>query len=52
MECLSIPIQVDKESLIDPSTGQQIMRVGFKIGGGIDQDPAKSPQRYPDTVRR
>jgi len=36
--------------------GQQVMdadgklryRCGFRIGGGIDQDPAVSPQRYPD----
>lgn len=25
-------------------------RVGFKIGGGIDQDPTQSPFNYPDTV--
>jgi hypothetical protein len=39
-------------------TGQQILeedgkpryRCGFRMGGGIDQDPTKSPQGYPDKV--
>ena len=30
--------------------GKQKYRCGFKIGGGIDQDPFKSPQGYPDKV--
>ncbi|PIO59874.1 PDZ/DHR/GLGF domain protein, partial [Teladorsagia circumcincta] len=28
--------------------GNVAYRVGFKIGGGIDQDPACAPFRYPD----
>ncbi len=31
--------------------GKQRFKCGFKIGGGIDQDPTKSPQGYPDKVR-
>ena len=27
---------------------QQVLRCGFKIGGGIDQDYQKSPQGYTD----
>lgn len=30
--------------------GKQRYRCGFRIGGGIDQDNTKSPQRYPDKV--
>ena len=32
-------------------TGKPCYRCGFRIGGGIDQDPSKSPQGYPDKVR-
>jgi len=32
--------------------GKQRYRCGFRIGGGIDQDNTKSPQRYPDKVHR
>ena len=35
----------------DPD-GKQRFKCGFKIGGGIDQDPAKSPQGYPDKVNK
>lgn len=28
----------------------QVLRVGFKIGGGIDQDPTRAQVPYPDTV--
>lgn len=28
--------------------GREIMKCGFKIGGGIDQDFKKSPQNYTD----
>lgn len=31
--------------------GKQRYRCGFRIGGGIDQDPLKSPQGYPDRVK-
>ncbi|XP_063701272.1 tax1-binding protein 3 homolog [Culicoides brevitarsis] len=47
MECLSIPITLQKEQDIDEH-GQPILKCGFKIGGGIDQDFKKSPQGYTD----
>lgn len=55
LECFSIPIVLEKEQdfdqqgnpLIDPD-GKPRYRCGFKIGGGIDQDPSQSPQGYPD----
>jgi hypothetical protein len=47
IECLSIPITLNKEAGLDPS-GQEILKCGFKIGGGIDQDYQKSPQGYSD----
>lgn len=40
---LQIPIKVVKETAIDPSTGQQVLRCGFRVGGGIDQDFRQSP---------
>lgn len=54
-----IPIVLQKEPdldqfgkpLCDPD-GKQRFKCGFKIGGGIDQDPAKSPQGYPDKVNK
>jgi len=30
--------------------GRPRYRCGFRIGGGIDQDPTVSPQGYPDKV--
>ena len=30
--------------------GRLRYRCGFRIGGGIDQDPSVSPQGYPDKV--
>ena len=30
--------------------GEKIMKCGFKIGGGIDQNYMKSPQGYSDNV--
>lgn len=30
--------------------GEEVMKCGFKIGGGIDQDFRKSPQGYTDNV--
>lgn len=53
-----IPIVLQKEADHD-ETGQPLYeedgkpkyRCGFRIGGGIDQDPSKSPQGYPDKVR-
>ncbi|RUS78318.1 hypothetical protein EGW08_013922 [Elysia chlorotica] len=55
LECFSIPIVLEKEVDIDPQgnpitdpDGKPHYRCGFKIGGGIDQDPSQSPQGYPD----
>lgn len=31
--------------------GREVLKCGFKIGGGIDQDFRKSPQGYSDNVR-
>lgn len=31
--------------------GSEVMKCGFKIGGGIDQNYKKSPQGYTDNVR-
>ncbi|RXG57207.1 hypothetical protein Avbf_08325 [Armadillidium vulgare] len=47
MECLSIPITLEKEQGID-EFGRKGLKCGFKIGGGIDQDYRKSPQGYTD----
>lgn len=30
--------------------GRELLKCGFKIGGGIDQDFLKSPQGYTDNV--
>lgn len=32
--------------------GEEVMKCGFKIGGGIDQDFRKSPQGYTDNVKK
>jgi hypothetical protein len=48
LECLSICVELTKEQHVDPKTGQMVEKVGFRIGGGIDQDPTNSP--YPDRV--
>lgn len=32
--------------------GEEVMKCGFKIGGGIDQDFRKSPQGYTDNVMK
>lgn len=45
-----IPITLTKESAID-TDGRELLKCGFKIGGGIDQDFRKSPQGYTDNVR-
>uniref|UniRef100_T1JBB4 Uncharacterized protein n=1 Tax=Strigamia maritima TaxID=126957 RepID=T1JBB4_STRMM len=42
-----IPIKLSKELGID-SEGREVLKCGFKIGGGIDQDFKKSPQGYTD----
>ncbi|EFP01222.1 hypothetical protein CRE_24483 [Caenorhabditis remanei] len=47
IECLSIAVELHKQEVID-AHGQLTIRVGFKIGGGIDQDPSKAPFKYPD----
>lgn len=46
---LQIPITLQKEAGVDPD-GREVMKCGFKIGGGIDQDFRKSPQGYTDNV--
>jgi C-terminal processing protease CtpA/Prc len=47
IECLSIPIKLAKEASLDAS-GQEVLKCGFKIGGGIDQDFRQSPQGFTD----
>ncbi|XP_065572153.1 tax1-binding protein 3 homolog [Artemia franciscana] len=47
IECLSIPITVRKEGETS-SDSALVMKCGFKIGGGIDQDYRKNPHGYSD----
>ena len=54
---MKIPIVLEKEQDLDlhgapvlEQDGKPRYRCGFRIGGGIDQDPAQSPQGYPDKV--
>ena len=54
---LQIPIILKKDPSLDErgnpvydEAGKPCYRCGFKIGGGMDQDPSKSPQGYPDKV--
>ncbi|KAK7590198.1 hypothetical protein V9T40_001811 [Parthenolecanium corni] len=42
-----IPITLQKEPGLD-NEGREVLKCGFKIGGGIDQDYRKSPQGYED----
>ncbi|VDM75152.1 unnamed protein product [Strongylus vulgaris] len=49
IECLSIAIELKKEETVD-QFGNIVYKVGFKIGGGIDQDPSCAPYKYPDQV--
>lgn len=42
-----IPITLNKEPGLD-ANGEEVLKCGFKIGGGIDQDYQKSPQGYSD----
>lgn len=44
-----IPIILVKETDVNEN-GEEVMKCGFKIGGGIDQDFRKSPQGYTDNV--
>lgn len=46
-----IPITLHKEVDCD-SEGREVLKCGFKIGGGIDQDYKKSPQGYTDYVSK
>lgn len=46
---IQIPITLHKEKDYDQE-GREILKCGFKIGGGIDQDYKKSPQGYTDYV--
>jgi len=55
LECFSIPIVLEKREDLDQhgnplteSDGKPKYKCGFRIGGGIDQDPSQSPQGYPD----
>lgn len=50
IDLLQIPITLHKETEINEN-GEEVMKCGFKIGGGIDQDFTKSPQGYTDNVR-
>lgn len=50
LSLLQIPITLHKETEINEN-GEEVMKCGFKIGGGIDQDFTKSPQGYTDNVR-
>jgi len=53
--CWQIPLVLHKEPdlndrgqhMVD-ADGRLRYRCGFRIGGGIDQDPTVSPQGYPD----
>lgn len=45
-----IPITLHKDKEYDEE-GREVLKCGFKIGGGIDQDFRKSPQGYSDNVR-
>ena len=55
-ECLSIPVAVHKELVVDPESkkpkldeyGKEVYYCGFSVGGGIDQDPKLSPQKFTD----
>ncbi|CAP39422.1 Protein CBG23021 [Caenorhabditis briggsae] len=47
IECLSIAVELHKQEVVD-ARGNVTIRVGFKIGGGIDQDPTQAPFKYPD----
>lgn len=44
---VQIPIKLAKESSRD-AVGQEVLKCGFKIGGGIDQDFRLSPQGFTD----
>lgn len=46
---MQIPITLHKEATLDEE-GREVLKCGFKIGGGIDQDFRKSPQGYTDYV--
>lgn len=50
IDLLQIPITLHKETELNEN-GEEVMKCGFKIGGGIDQDFTKSPQGYTDNVR-
>ncbi|CAD6188580.1 unnamed protein product [Caenorhabditis auriculariae] len=48
IECLSIAVELRKKEVVD-AYGNVSLRVGFRLGGGIDQDPQKAPFKYPDS---
>lgn len=43
---LQIPVTVAKSPSLDPTTGDETLKSGFSIAGGIDQDHTKSPQKF------
>ena len=47
---VQIPITLKKEEAGVDANGEKILKCGFKIGGGIDQNYMKSPQGYSDNV--
>lgn len=46
---MQIPVKLTKEISYDDE-GREVLRCGFKIGGGIDQDFRQSPQGFTDNV--
>ncbi|CAK9299580.1 unnamed protein product [Gordionus sp. m RMFG-2023] len=48
IKCLSIPIILNKRKQM--INCQEVLTCGFKIGGGIDQDPNIAPYNYCDKV--
>lgn len=49
MFTFQIPLILTKEKGLDDN-GMEVLKCGFKIGGGIDQDYKRSPQGYADNV--
>lgn len=39
-------MKVIKEPQIDVNTGREVLKIGFSIAGGIDQDHTKSPHNF------
>lgn len=45
-QCLSISVTVTKLPVWDTNQGVEVLKSGFSIAGGIDQDHTKSPQQF------